>query len=123
MKEKTQAQQLAEKLFYKPAYAADKDVDVREKASAFAEGYKKYLDAAKTEREAAAESEKQLLAAGYQLFDPKKTYAAGDKIYFVQDNKAIVAATIGTRSFEEGFRLLIAHTDCPRLDLRCLFMI
>ena len=38
MKEKTQAQQLAEKLFYKPAYAADKDVDVREKASAFAEG-------------------------------------------------------------------------------------
>ena len=118
MKEKTQAQQLAEKLFYKPAYAADKDVDVREKASAFAEGYKKYLDAAKTEREAAAESEKQLLAAGYQLFDPKKTYAAGDKIYFVQDNKAIVAATIGTRSFEDGFRLLIAHTDCPRLDLR-----
>ena len=117
MKEKTQAQQLAEKLFYKPAYAADKDVDVREKASAFAEGYKKYLDAAKTEREAAAESEKQLLAAGYQLFDPKKTYAAGDKIYFVQDNKAIVAATIGTRSFEDGFRLLIAHTDCPRLDL------
>lgn len=72
MKEKTQAQQLAEKLFYKPAYAADKDVDVREKASAFAEGYKKYLDAAKTEREAAAESEKQLLAAGYQLFDPKR---------------------------------------------------
>lgn len=88
------------------------------RASAFAEGYKKYLDAAKTEREAAAESEKQLLAAGYQLFDPKKTYAAGDKIYFVQDNKAIVAATIGTRSFEDGFRLLIAHTDCPRLDLR-----
>ena len=106
MKEKTQAQQLAEKLFYKPAYAADKDMDVREKASAFAEGYKKYLDAAKTEREAAAESEKMLLAAGYQLFDPKKTYAPGDKIYFVQDNKAIVAATIGTRSFEEGYRFL-----------------
>ena len=28
-----------------------------------------------------------------------------------------MAATIGTRSFEEGFRLLIAHTDCPRLEL------
>ena len=42
-------------------------------------------------------------AAGYQLFDPEKTYAAGDKIYFVQDNKAIVAAAVGTPSFE--FRL------------------
>lgn len=38
MKEKTQAQQLAEKLFYKPAYAADKDVDVREKGICLCRG-------------------------------------------------------------------------------------
>ncbi len=27
-------------------------------------------------------------------------------------------STIGTKSFEDGFRLVIAHTDSPRLDLR-----
>ena len=29
-----------------------------------------------------------------------------------------MASTIGTRSFEDGFHLVIAHTDSPRLDLR-----
>ena len=118
MAEKTPNQQLAEKLLYKPAYVADKDADVKQKAHDFAEGYKKFLDAGKTEREVAAESEQMLKDAGYQQFDPKKTYKPGDKIYFVQCNKAVVASTIGTKSFEDGFHLVIAHTDSPRLDLR-----
>ena len=118
MAEKTPNQQLAEKLLYKPAYVTDKDADVKQKAHDFAEGYKKFLDNGKTEREVAAESEQMLRDAGYVEFDPKKTYKPGDKVYFVQFKKAVVAATIGTRSFEDGFRLVIAHTDSPRLDLR-----
>ena len=118
MAEKTPNQQLAEKLLYKPAYVTDKDADVKQKAHDFAEGYKKFLDNGKTEREVAAESEQMLKEAGYVEFDPKKTYKPGDKVYFVQFKKAVVAATIGTRSFEDGFRLVIAHTDSPRLDLR-----
>ena len=118
MAEKTPNQQLAEKLLFKPAYVGDKSAAVKQEARAFAEGYKKFLDAGKTEREVAAESERMLKDAGYQQFDPKKTYAPGDKVYFSQLGKAIVASTIGTRSFEEGFHLVIAHTDSPRLDLR-----
>ena len=118
MAEKTPNQQLAEKLLFKPAYVGDKSAAVKQEAHAFAEGYKKFLDAGKTEREVAAESEQMLKDAGYQQFDPKKTYAPGDKVYFSQLGKAIVASTIGTRSFEDGFRLVIAHTDSPRLDLR-----
>ena len=118
MSEKLTAKQAAEQLLYKPEYAADKRADVKEKAAAFAEGYKAFLNAAKTEREAAAASEKLLLEAGYEKFEPKKTYAPGQKIYFVQEHKAVVAATIGRKSFEEGFRLVIAHIDSPRLDLR-----
>ena len=34
------------------------------------------------------------------------------------EHKAIVAATIGQKLFEKGFRLVIAHIDSPRLDLR-----
>mgnify|MGYP000835174684 CR=1 FL=1 len=115
---KRQTQQLAEKLLYTPAYAADKSADVKKAAADFAEGYRKFLDNGKTEREVAAESEQMLKDAGYQLFDPKKTYAPGDKVYFIQLNKAVVASTIGTRPYEEGFHLVIAHTDSPRLDLR-----
>mgnify|MGYP000796533807 CR=1 FL=1 len=118
MAEKTPNQQLAEKLLFKPAYVGDKSAAVKQEAHAFAEGYKKFLDAGKTEREVAAESEQMLKDAGYQQFDPKKTYKPGDKIYFVQYNKAVVASTIGTKSFEDGFHLVIAHTDSPRLDLR-----
>ena len=118
MAEKTPTQQLAEKLLYTPAYAGDKSADVKKAAADFAEGYKKFLDNGKTEREVAAESEQMLKDAGYQLFDPKKTYAPGEKVYFVQHNKAIVASTIGTRPYEDGFHLVIAHTDSPRLDLR-----
>ena len=118
MSEKLSAKQYAEQLLYKPEYAADKQPDVKEKAAAFAEGYKNFLDHAKTEREAAATSEQMLLAAGYKPFEPKKTYAPGEKIYFIQEHKAVVAATIGQKLFEEGFRLVIAHIDSPRLDLR-----
>ena len=117
MSEKLSAKQYAEQLLYKPEYAADKQPDVKEKAAAFAEGYKNFLDHAKTEREAAATSEQMLLAAGYKPFEPKKTYAPGEKIYFIQEHKAVVAATIGQKPFEEGFRLVIAHIDSPRLDL------
>ena len=118
MAEKTPNQQLAEKLLVKPAYVGDKSAAVKQEAHAFAEGYKKFLDAGKTECEVAAESEQMLKDAGYQQFDPKKTYAPGDKVYFSQLGKAVVASTIGTRSFEDGFHLVIAHTDSPRLDLR-----
>ena len=72
MSEKITAKQAAEQLLYKPEYAADKSADVKEKAAAFAEGYKAFLNAAKTEREAAAASEKLLLEAGYEKFEPKK---------------------------------------------------
>ena len=118
MSEKFTAKEYAEKLLYTPEYAADKQADVKEKAAAFAEGYKKFMDSAKTEREAAVVSEQMLLAAGYKAFEPKKAYAPGEKVYFIQENKAVVAATIGQKPYEEGFRLVIAHIDCPRLDLR-----
>ena len=51
MAEKTPNQQLAEKLLFKPAYVGDKSAAVKQEAHAFAEGYKKFLDAGKTERE------------------------------------------------------------------------
>ena len=50
MSEKLTAKQAAEQLLYKPEYAADKNTGVKKEAAAFAEGYKAFLNAAKTER-------------------------------------------------------------------------
>ena len=48
----------------------------------------------------------------------KTALKPGDKVYYNNRGKAILAATIGTRSLEEGAHFMIAHIDSPRLDLK-----
>lgn len=106
-------------LLLQPQHVADAAQDgVLEKATAFAEGYKAFLNTAKTEREAAAETERMLKKAGYKPYKEGKSYKAGDKIYTVNRGKAVLAATIGTAPLQEGVRLSVAHIDSPRLDLK-----
>ena len=106
------------KLLYKNETVADAAPDAIAAAQDFCEGYKTFLNNAKTEREATAYSEKLLLAAGYQKFVPGTSYAPGTKVYTINREKCVLAATIGTKSLEQGFHLNIAHIDSPRLDLR-----
>lgn len=87
-------------------------------AAEFCEGYKRFLDAGKTERECVKEAEKMLLAAGYVEFDETQNYKPGDKVYMIQRSKAIVASTFGKRPVDEGIRINGAHIDSPRLDLK-----
>ena len=105
-------------LTYRNETVADTDRAALTAAQEFCEGYKTFLNKGKTEREAAAYSEELLLAAGYRPFVPGEALHAGEKIYHINRGKCVLAATIGTRSMEEGFHLNIAHIDCPRLDLR-----
>ena len=92
-------------LLYKNETVADAAPDAIAAAQDFCEGYKTFLDNAKTEREATAYSEKLLTAAGYQKFVPGTSYAPGTKVYTINREKCILAATIGTKSLEEGFHL------------------
>ena len=71
-----------------------------EEAAAFCEGYKKFLDAGKTERECVNEAIKMLTAAGYTEYDENAAYKAGDKVFWNNRGKALVAATFGTLSPE-----------------------
>ena len=87
---------------------------MRQAAAAFGEGYKDFLTRCKTEREVAVYAEKALQEAGYQLYDDRKQYAAGDKVYWIYQGKTVLCGTIGTRSMEEGFHLVIApHRQPP----------
>ena len=59
-----------------------------------------------------------LKAAGYAEFDTQGSYQPGDKVYYVNRNKAIIATTFGEKSVKEGIRMNGAHIDSPRLDLK-----
>ena len=117
-KEKTAGQKLAKEILYEAKHIWDAVPEARQAASEFCEDYKAFLNAAKTEREAVAEVERRALAAGYVPFEVGKVYAPGSKVYFNNREKAIICATLGQKSVEEGTRLMIAHIDSPRLDLK-----
>ena len=107
-----------EKLLYKNETVADCAPDQMAAAHEFCEGYKQFLNAAKTEREVVAYSEELLRGAGYKPFVPGQQLNPGDKVYVINRKKCVLAATIGRKSLAEGFHLNIAHVDAPRLDLR-----
>lgn len=114
----TRAGKLADELLVKQRHSADADRGRIEKANAFCEGYKTFLDEAKTEREAVRTAAGMLKKAGYKKYDAAKKYKAGDKVYLVNRGKAIIAATLGKQDMSKGVRLSIAHIDSPRLDLK-----
>ena len=89
-----------------------------EKANAFCEDYKAYLDAAKTEREAAEEAIRLAKAAGFSEFQLGKKYNAGDRVYVNNRGKSVAFAVIGKQPVEKGLRITAAHIDSPRLDLK-----
>ncbi|MEE0801841.1 MAG: aminopeptidase [Gemmiger sp.] len=105
-------------LLYKNETVADQAPEQIAKAAEFCEGYKRFLDNGKTEREVTKYSEELLKKAGYKPFVAGQTLNPGDKIYKINRAKCVLAATIGTKSIAEGFHLNIAHIDSPRLDLR-----
>ena len=103
------AKQLKEKLFLRKKNAAliMSDAELK-KCDKFCEGYKKFLDAGKTEREAAAFIEREAAAKGFAPFDPKKSYKPGDKIYMINRGKSVILAVIGKKNISEGVNLLAA---------------
>lgn len=119
MEEKTTAEKLAEELCYAPEHAV-KQIDENEvkKADEFCEGYMQFLDTCKTEREATTFVVEAAKAEGFTEFDSEKKYNPGDKVYFVNRNKAIILCVFGKKSIREGVRIAAAHIDSPRLDLK-----
>lgn len=118
-KEKTQVEELKEKLLVKKEHGVKKlSKEQIEQADTFCTAYAKYLDQSKTEREAISTALAIAKEAGFVPFDPDKTYKAGDRVYTINRKKNIILTVIGTKGAKEGVRLAIAHVDSPRLDLK-----
>lgn len=110
--------ELQKELTWKFPHIAKEAPEQVEEAAAFCEGYKAFLDEGKTERECVKKAVELLKAAGYAEFDTQGSYQPGDKVYYVNRNKAIIATTFGEKSVKEGIRMNGAHIDSPRLDLK-----
>ena len=118
MSKKTKGQELAEKLIWKaPNIAKDAPKQIA-KAEKFCEGYKKFLNEGKTERECVSALTARLVKAGYKPYDVNASYKPGDKVYYVNRKKSLIATTFGAKGLEYGVRLNGAHIDSPRLDLK-----
>ncbi|MCM1299541.1 MAG: aminopeptidase [Firmicutes bacterium] len=118
-KGESKAKELQEKLFMKKKNSGLIMTDAEMKAAdKFNEGYKSFLDSAKTEREAVKSAVAIAKKAGYTEFQTGKKYKAGDKVYYNNRGKAVILAIFGKESIEKGVNILAAHIDSPRLDLK-----
>lgn len=101
---------LSEKLFYKTKNIWEND-KLHDAIMKYCAPYKKFLGDVKTEREATEWAIKLLKAAGYKE-------GKGEKIYMNNRGKSVIAAWMGKQPISDGFNLVVAHTDSPRIDLK-----
>ena len=85
----------------------------------YSEKYKKFLDIAKTEREATSEIIRAAKENGFLPLEEvlDKGPEKNDKIYFNNKNKSVVLMVLGD-DLEEGMNIVGSHLDAPRLDLK-----
>ncbi len=119
MSEKTPGEILKDKLFYEQKNGfdimSDEEINI---AYDYAKKYMNFLDNSRTERACTQYSIKALEDAGFVPFEFGKKYNTGDKIYFNNRDKSVIAAYIGKKSFKEGVNIAAAHIDTPRLDIK-----
>ena len=84
----------------------------------FAEGYKTFLDKARTERLAVNEAVRLAEAAGFRAWEPGDAAEAGDRLYYVNRGKGMMLAVVGRQDMNAGVNLAVAHVDSPRLDIK-----
>lgn len=96
--------------------------DDREKLERLAAAYINFISDNKTERECVTSAVALAKDAGYQSLEQaiceKRTLKAGDKVWAATHDKALILVQLGTHPLVEGFNILGAHIDSPRLDIK-----
>jgi len=80
--------------------------------------YLAFLSKGKTERESWHLLESWAQKAGFIALDEMKGFKPGQKVSLEVRGKAGILAIAGIRPLNEGFRLVAAHIDAPRLDIK-----
>ena len=103
------------------AWKKYKEEDIRS-LEELCSGYRTFLDKGKTERECVKETVRLAQERGYrdlnEVIAAGEKLQAGDKVYAVNMNKTIALFHMGQRPLKDGMRILGAHIDSPRMDLK-----
>lgn len=96
--------------------------DVLEDVTSYNEEYKDFLTKAKTERLAVKEIIRIAEANGFKDLEEAikngTKLKKGDKLYLNNKEKSVLMFVMGEKKLEEGLRIVGAHIDSPRLDLK-----
>ena len=110
---------MSSELIYEKKTVYEKaDKEIVKEAYDYAEGYKKYLDLGKTEREALTESVNMIEKQGFKEYRLGDSIKKGDKLYYNNRGKNLFVFSVGSEPINEGIRLTVAHIDAPRIDLK-----
>ena len=102
----------------KSFYDVKSEADIKA-AYDYCEGYMKFMDASKTEREAVKETIALAEANGYKPYEFGMSVKAGDKYYYNNRGRMIFLFRIGSEDIAKGgVRVIASHIDSPRLDLK-----
>ena len=100
-------------------YTSEKD---KKTVMAFAEDYRQFLSACKTERECVSYFVEKAEKAGYinleDAISKGQKLKPGDKVYAANKGKMLAVFNIGKEPIEKGLNILGAHIDSPRMDLK-----
>ncbi len=113
---KKEAQALGKRLAFRRRLVWDElSPEERPRVWEIADGYKLFLNAAKTERETIGEIGRRVTQAGFRTLDHS---SPGGKRFAIWKDKALALAVLGKRPLPEGLQIIASHVDAPRLDLK-----
>ena len=110
---------MSENLTYKKETVYKKtDAENISAAFDYAEGYKSFLNSAKTEREAVKTAIAMLKPYGFKEYSFGDEIKIGDRLYYNNRNKNLFVFVIGSNGASDGLRIVASHIDAPRLDIK-----
>ena len=120
MSENSVGKEMLEKLSYSKKNVYEESSSEKIKAIFdYSLGYMNYLDNSKTEREATRASVEILEKKGFTEYKFGDKISVGDKKYLNHHGKSLIAFVVGENDIEkDGIRLIAAHIDSPRIDLK-----
>ncbi len=84
----------------------------------YADEYMYYLNSSKTEKEIVQNSKEILIKNGFVDISEKENLQVGDKVFYINRGRCLYAAVIGEEELEKGLKVIAAHCDSPRIDLK-----
>ena len=89
------------------------NIDTQEKDNifSFCNGYINFLNNAKTEREAVCIAKEIAESNGFRDISTFNSLKCGDKVYFINRDKSMYLAIIGSEKLENGIHIVNQHDE------------